>query len=325
MRRREFIGLALGAVTWVPQAIAQQKLPVVGFLNPTSPEIWRVPLAAFLEGLRQAGYVDGKNVKIEYRWAYGDYSKLSLLANDLVDRNVNVIFAGGGDAAALAAKTATSTIPIIASFSSDPVANGTVPSLGHPNGNITGVSRLNIELLPKRVELLQEALPKLKAIAILINPNNLNVGSVSKTAERLARETGLRFEIFKATSVDEIEARFQEIRRAGLDALVIGPDVFFNGEAERLGTLARANRLPAIYQLRAFVAAGGLMSLGANLAEANSLLGGYVGKVLDGAKPADLPIEQQSRLEFLLNLKVAKEFGLDIPTSTLLRANDVLE
>jgi putative ABC transport system substrate-binding protein len=325
MRRRDFIGLASSVALWGPLARAQQKVPIVGFLNPTSPEVWRVPLEAFHEGLRRAGYVDGQNVKIEYRWARGDYDRLPELAAELVGRNVTVLYAAGGDASSLAAKAATNTIPIVVSASSDPVALGLVSSLSHPGGNITGVARLNIELVPKRIELLREALPKVSAIAVLENPNNPNAVNVSKTVEQTAKDSGLHFEIFKAASIGEIDARFADIRVAGAHALVISPDVFFNGRAEQLGSLARAHRLPAIYQLREFVAAGGLMSLGANLVDAIRTTGVYVGKILDGAKPADLPVEQQSRLEFLFNLKVSKEFRLDIPTSILLRADEVIE
>jgi putative ABC transport system substrate-binding protein len=326
MRRREFIGLFGGAAAWPLAARAQPAAaPVIGFLNSTSAEAYARPVAAFRDGLRDAGFTEGESVRIEYRWADGHYDRLPALAADLVRRKVNVIYASGGDVSALAAKASTTTIPIIFSTGSDPVGLGLVDSLARPGGNLTGVSRFSIELLPKRLQLVREAVPKASIVVVLINPANPNATSLLAGLAPAAESLNLKLAVLKADTDAAIETAFAGIASLHADALIIGPDVFFNSRSDQLGALSARHGVPAIYQLREFVVAGGLMGLGPSLTDAFRTAAGYVGKILKGAKPADLPVEQQSRLELIVSLKAARTLGIEMPTSLLLRADEVIE
>ncbi len=326
MKRREFITLIGGAaMTWSPGVRAQQPaVPVIGFLHVAFPGPYAQHLAAFRQGLKQSGYVEGQNVAIEYRWAEGRYDRLPALAADLVGRKVEVI-ATLGMPAALAAKSATLTTPIVFNVGIDPVADGLVASLGRPGGNLTGVTILSSELMPKRLELLSELVPQHGVIALLVNPNNASAEPQSRDLQKAARANGVQLHILKAGTEGEIDAAFVSVVQLHTDALVIGTDVFFFSRREQLAALATRAAVPAIYETRAFVAAGGLMSYGPSLTALNRQLGILVGKILKGIKPADLPVEQPTKFELVINLKTAKALGLTVPQSILARADEVVE
>jgi putative ABC transport system substrate-binding protein len=308
-------------------AHAQQKaMPVIGFLSGTSPSA-NVPfVAAFRQGLSETGYVEGQNVAIEYRWAEGHYDRLPALAADLVGRKVDVIAtSGGGLNAVFAAKSATSTIPIVSAFGDDPVATGLVTSLARPGGNLTGVSWLVDELTPKRLELLSELVPQARVIALLVNPNFAGTERIIRDMQEAARAKGLQLPILKAGTESEIDAAFASLVQLHAGALVVQADPFFGSRREQIVALASRHAVPAIYGVREFAAAGGLISYGASVTAVYRQLGTYAGKILKGAKPADLPVEQPTRFELVVNLNTAKTLGLTIPHSMLMLADEVIE
>ena len=328
MRRRDLMLLVAGAMTVTRVLHAQQKaIPVIGYLGVTSPGPFGPFVAAFLQGLSKAGWVEGRDVAIEYRWAEGHPDRLPALAADLVSRKVDVIAAMGGNAAALAAKNATSTISIIFGVGGDPVALGLVASLSRPGGNLTGVSILTSELMPKRLELLSELVPQARVIALLVNPNNPvpAVERVIGDVQEAARKKGLQLPILKAGVEQAIDAAFASLVRVHAGAILVGSDPFFAGRREQFVALAASHAIPAIYEWREFAAAGGLMSYGTSLTGMYRQAGVYVGRILGGAKPADLPVQQPTKFELVINLKTAKALGVTVPSSLLAQADEVIE
>ena len=325
MRRREFITLLGGAAAaWPVAARAQQpSMPVIGFLNSASPGPYAPNVAAFRNGLSELGFAEGRNVTIEYRWAEGRYDRLPEMADELVHRRVAVI-AAGGDHAALAAKAATATIPIVFTSGIDPVAEGIVPSLGRPGGNLTGVSVLNSELTPKRVELLHELIPKVSTVALLINPRGPD-DETAKVVQSAAERLRLRLHVLHASTEAEIDAAFATLIQIGAGALAIGPDSFFNARTEQLAALALHHGIAAVSPYREFAAAGGLMSYGGNFTDSYRVAGTYVARILKGEKPADLPVMQPTKFELVINLKTAKSLGLEVPLFFQQRADEVIE
>jgi putative tryptophan/tyrosine transport system substrate-binding protein len=328
MRRREFITfLAGGAVTLPLAAHAQQApMPVIGFLGVASPETWTKNVAAFKQGLSQTGFVEGQNVMIEYRWAHGDYTRLPALATDLATLRVTVIAATGGSRSALAAKAATATIPVIFVFGDgDPVKHGLVESINHPGRNITGITMIAGMLEPKRLELLREIAPKTSTVHILVNPNNAGVLQDIPNVAAAAGKIGLGFEVLQAGSESEIDGAFATLGRDKAQALMIANDAFFTARASQIAALAARYSLPAVYPWREQAEAGGLISYGTSIREAFRQSGIYVGQILKGAKAADLPVQQPTKFELVINLKTAKALGLDVPPSLLVRADEVIE
>jgi putative ABC transport system substrate-binding protein len=328
MRRREVITLLGGAVaTWPIAVRAQQSaMPVIGFLSSASPASYAIRLRAFRQGLKEAGYVEGQNVAIEYRWAEGQNSRLPVFAAELVHRQVDVIVAGGGTPCAVAAKAATGTIPIIVEVAVDPVAVGFVASLDKPGGNITGVTNLNVEIGPKRLELMHELLPSVTVIGVLVNPSNPALFEpFVQSLEAAANRLGLVLHVLNASTDRDFEPVFAALDQLKAGALVIGPDVFFNSHIEQIAALAIGHALPAVYQYRPFVEAGGLLSYGSDETETYHLVGAYTGRVLKGEKPANLPVVQSTKVELIINLKTAKALGLAIPLPLLGRADEVIE
>jgi len=321
MNRRDLL-LLVGAIAASSSLRAEQpaELPVIGFLGSASPSHI---LAAFHQGLGETGYVERQNLAFEYRWAEGRYERLPALAADLVVRKVDLI-AADGIPAALAAKTATSTIPIVFSVG-DPVDLGLVASLARPGGNLTGVSTMAPELSPKRLELLSELVPQVGVIALLVNPNNSNTERTTRDMQEAALARGVQLHILIAGTESEIDAAFATLAQLHAGGLVVGGDPFFANRREQLVTLAATHGVPAIYQSREFVEAGGLISYGLNFIAAFRLVGVYAGKILKGAKPADLPVQQPTTFELVVNLKTAKDLGLTIPPSILARADEVIE
>ena len=325
MRRREFISLLGGAAVWPLAARAQQAaLPVIGLLSSRSPDDSARFLAAFRHGLNETGYVEGQNVAIEYRWAQGRYDQLPSLADDLARRRVTVIVAPESSPGALAAKAATSTIPIVFHVGVDPVALGIVPSLSRPGGNITGVASLDVEVGPKRLELLHELVPSATVIALLVNPASPIAEALATNAHSAARTLGLELHVLHASAERDFDPVFANLRQLRAGGLVIGSDVFFNTQSRRLAALAVHFAVPAIYQYREFVEAGGLMSYGGSLADLYHRSGVYTGRVLKGEKPADLPVQQSTKAELIINLKTANALGLPIPPTLLFQANEVI-
>jgi putative tryptophan/tyrosine transport system substrate-binding protein len=323
MTRRELMLVLGGAMSAARSLRAQQKAPlVIGFVHSALPGPAAPSVAAFRQGLGETGYVEGQNVAIEYRWAEGRYDRLPALAADLVGRKVDAILAVGGTPPALAAKAATSTIPIVFS-SGDPVSFGLVASLARPGGNLTGVS--SYELTPKRVEMLAELVPRAKVVALLVNPSNAIAEPMIRNAQEAARAKGLELQILKASTESEIDAAFATLVALHAGALVLPSDTFFNSRLDQLVALAARHAVPAIYDWREYAAAGGLISYGPSRTGAHRLSGIYVGKILNGAKPADLPVQQPTTFELVVNLNTAKALGLTIPSAILARADEVIE
>jgi len=324
MRRREFIALVGGAAAAWPLGVRaqHQPMPVIGFLSAITS--YGPFLVAFRKGLADAGYVEGENVAIEYRWAEGRYDQLPELASELVRRQVAVIVAAGGNQSARAAKAATTTVPIVF-YSGDPVAEGLVSSLNRPGGNMTGMSTFAPALGGKRVDLLRELLPGASALAMLINPNYAPAAAEAAETENAARALGHKLSVFKASSEGGIEAAFATLAQQRPDALIVGADPFFNSRREQLATLAVRNSILAIYVWREFVVAGGLMSYGDDFADGYRQLGIYVGRILKGANPADLPVIRPTKFELVINVKTAKALGLKFPPTMLATADEVIE
>jgi putative ABC transport system substrate-binding protein len=325
MRRREFSALLGGAMTWPLAARAEQAMPVIGYLSGAAPSSHAQFAAAFREGLGNNGYIEGRNVTIEYRWAEGRYDQLPALAADLVSRKVDVIAASGGDLAARAAKNATSAIPVVFTAGQDPVGSGLVASLGRPGGNLTGVSFLVVELHPKRLELLTELVPQAKVIALLVNPNSPQTGRVTQDVQEAAHTKGVLLRILKAGTEAEIDGAFDSLTQLQADALIVGADPFLTIRLEQLVALAAHHAIPTIYEVRQFPAAGGLISYGSRLSSVYRQLGEYAGQILKGAKPADLPVQQSTTFELVINARTARTLGLTIPSALLARADEVIE
>jgi putative ABC transport system substrate-binding protein len=324
MNRRELMLLMIGGMTAARALRAQQKaMPVIGFLNGTTPEANAAPLASFRQGLGETGWIEGQNLKIEYRWAEFHYDRLPALAADLIGRKVDVIAACGTAGEARAAQSATSTVPIVFSVGTDPVAEGLVASLARPGGNFTGAAQLAVEMTQKRVELISELVPQAKVIGYLINPNNAAIEPNIASAREAAGVKGLRFELLKAGTEREIDDVFTT--RGHVDALVVSGDALFNSRREQIVSLAARHRVPAIYIWREYVTAGGLISYGAIFTGAYRIAGTYAGKILAGAKPADLPVQQATNFELVVNLNTAKALGLTVPPPILARATEVIE
>jgi len=327
MIRREFITLVGGAAAAWPLAARAQlsALPVIGFLHPASPEAAARQMAAFRQGLKETGYVEGQNVAIEYRWAEGHYERLPALAADLIRRGVAVIAATGGSNSALAAKAATSTIPIVFNSVSDPVKSGLVASFNRPGGNITGTVSLDTPLVAKQLGLLQKLVPDAALIAVLVNPDNPGAELTTRDLQEAAHSTGQQLLFLKANSEGQFDAAFRTIVQQKAETLLVASDPFFFSQRDRLIALATQHRIPAIYIYREYPAAGGLMSYGASLPEQYRQVGIYTGQILKGAKPTDLPVMQAAKFEFVINLKTAKALGLTIPPSLLATADEVIE
>jgi putative ABC transport system substrate-binding protein len=326
MRRRSFIA-GIGAIAaWPFSSRAQQKAtPVIGLLGADSPEVYVDRLLAFRRGLKETGYVEGQNLAIEYRWAEGRNDQLPLLAADLARRQVSVIVALGSTPAALAAKAATTTIPIVFFVGADPLQLGLVTSLSRPGGNVTGVTSLNSELIAKRVELLHEAVPGASSVALLVNPTNPSFNEPAiKDADAAARSLGLKFDVLYASAERDFDTIFATLTRLGTGGLVIHADASFISRSKQLAALALGHAVPAIFQYRPFVAEGGFMSYGTPI-ETYALTGVYTGRVLKGDKPADLPVQQVTKIELIINLKTAKALGLTVPPTLLARADELIE
>jgi putative ABC transport system substrate-binding protein len=324
MKRREFLGVVGGAAAWPAVGGAQQAAtPVVGYLHSASSDPYTAMTAAFEQGLSDAGFNNNQNVKIEYRWAEGEFDRLPELAAELVNRRVDVLVAAGGDVSALAAKKQTNTIPVVFIIGADPVKYGLVKSINRPDANVTGVTFFSILLGPKRLELLREIVPTAKSIAILVNPSSPtnDLADVKVAAGQL----GLGIRVLEARNEQDIDAGFRDLARQRIDAIFVLSNPVFTNRREQIITLARYHRLAAIYPLREYAIAGGLMSYGASIKEAYRQTGVQTGRILKGAKPADLPVQQPAKFELVINLKTAKALGLDVPPTLLARADDVIE
>jgi putative tryptophan/tyrosine transport system substrate-binding protein len=326
VRRRHFITLIGGAAAVWPLAARGQQaaMPVIGFLHGASFEGYKPMVMSFRQGLKEAGYVDGYNVAIEFRWAEGHYDQLPAMAADLVRRQVAVIVTGGTPAA-FAAKEATSTIPTVISVGIDPVQLGLVGSLNRPGGNVTGTAVLTVELGAKKLEILHELLPRASAIALLVNPTNPNVESETRVVQDAARLLGLHLHVLHASTESQIDAAFGALVELRASALIVGVEPFLNDSRAQIVALAARYAVPAVYGVRDFVTAGGLMSYGTDLVDIYRQSGIYAGKILKGARPADLPVQQLTKVALVINLKTAKTLGLTIPTTLLGRADEVIE
>jgi putative ABC transport system substrate-binding protein len=327
MRRREFVTLLGGAATLPLAARAQPPAkPVIGFVHPGSAQSFARPLSAFLKGLGETGYVEGRNVAIEYRWAGDRSDQLPAMVDDLVRRQVSVLAVLGSTPAALAAKAASTTVPIVFTIAGDPVQVGLVASLNRPGGNLTGVVTLNVEIAPKRLELLHELFPTATSFALLVNPANPALAEpVSEHVQAAARMLGVKLHVLHVSSEPELDAALGTATRLQVAGLMIGPDAFFNSRIEQLAALTSRHALPAVYQWREFAAAGGLLSYGSSITDVYRQVGVYTGRILKGEKPADLPVEQTTKVELFVNLKAAKAFGITVPTALLVRADEVIE
>jgi putative ABC transport system substrate-binding protein len=327
MNRRTFLSALSGSLLAAPLAAGAQPagMPVIGFLNSSSPDPDGDRVRAYRRGLSDTGYVEGRNVTIEYRWADGRNDRLPSMAADLVQRGVNVIVTGGTPAT-LAAKAATTTIPIVFVLSTNPVEAGLVASLNRPGGNLTGVTGLNVELAPKKLELLHELVPSATVLALLVNPTNaIAAKNESRAVQAAARTFGLQIHVLHASTERDFDPVFASLARLRAGALVIGSDLFFTSRSEQLAALTVRHAVPSIYQFREFAAAGGLISYGGSIVDWGHQAGIHTGRILAGDKPADLPVQQATKVELFINLKTAKALGLTIPPSLLQRADQVIE
>jgi ABC-type uncharacterized transport system substrate-binding protein len=326
VRRRAFITLLGGAAAWPVAARAQQTaMPVVGFLGGPSAAPYERYIAAVHQGLKEAGFIEQRNVAMEYRWADGQYDRLPALAAELASRRVAVIIPIGGAPATLAAKAATSTIPIVFNLGADPIQLGLVSNLSRPGGNITGIAMMTLEVERKRLELLHELAAGSSSIAVLLNPSNDQTQAQETDAQTAARFINRQILVLKARTEDEINAAFAELARERIGALLVGADAFFNSQVTLIVVLAARHAVPTIYPFKSYVDAGGLMSYGSSLLDAYRQTGVYAGRVLKGEKPADLPIVQPTKFELVINLKIAKALGIAIPPTLLARADEVIE
>jgi len=324
MRRREFITLLGGTALMPYVARAQQPMPVIGLLSSASSLDYAPMIAAFKKSLAETGFVEERNVRIEYVWADEHYDRLPALAADLVGRPVNVIVAATTPAA-LALKPATTTIPIIFAIGGDPVRTGLVESLSRPGGNLTGAAHINVEIAPKRLELMHELLPSEKIMGLLLNPTNPLAASVSIEVTKAADALGIKLHVVQASDDQGIDRVFDELSGLQASALVIGTDPLFTSRAQKLAAQSLRSKMPSIYQYREFVDAGGLMSYGGSITDSYYHAGAYVGRILKGEKPADLPVQLSTKVEFFLNLRSAKQLGLSVPLSLTGRADEVIE
>jgi putative tryptophan/tyrosine transport system substrate-binding protein len=326
MRRRDFIKVLGGGVAaWPLSARAQRPaMPVIGYLAAGSPNSEARLHDAFLKGLGEAGYIDGKNTKIEYRWAENQYDRLPSMAADLVSQDVAVL-AATTTPAARAAKAATDTIPIVFTTIADPVQIGFVASLNRPGGNVTGATMLSVEVGPKLVELLHVAVPSAGTMALLVNPTNPNAETQSKSIEQAAAKLGVKLHVLNASTESDLDTAFAKLNQLGAGALIIAHDVFFNAQARQLGGLTLRNKLPAIYTLPEFSAGGGLISYGASRADGWHQAGLYVGRILKGEKPSELPVIQPTTFEFAINLRTAKALGVSVPLPLIASADEIIE
>jgi ABC-type uncharacterized transport system substrate-binding protein len=326
MRRREFITLLGGAAAWPVAARAQQPaVPVVGMLSAEWPNLFSDRLHAFYDGLRETGYVEGRNLAIEYRWAEGRNDRLPALAAELARRQVSVIVTTSTPAV-LGARTATTTIPIVFFVAADPVQLGLVTSLSRPGGNLTGVVTLNVEVAAKRLQLLHELVPTATIVALLVNPTTTALAeTITREVEAAARTLGLAFHVLHASSEREIDAAFATLVQLRAGALVMGADALFNSRSEQLAELTIRHRVPAIYQFREFVSAGGLMAYGSTVLDTYRPLGVYTGRILKGEKPAELPVQQATKVELVINMKTAKALGLTVPLPMIGRVDEAIE
>ena len=327
MDRRTFVATLAGGLLVAPLAMEARSavVPVIGYLSTRSPEDSAYLLAAFHRGLNEGGFVEGKNVTVEYRWAFGHYDRLPTLAAELVRRPVAVLISTGGEPAALAAKAATSTIPIVFAVGSDPVKTGLVASYNRPGGNATGINILTAALEAKRLGVLHELLPRAGTIGLLMNPGFVLAERLQKDVEAGARVLGLQIQPLPTLTDDDVDAAFDTITHRRITALMVLPDPFFDIRREKLVALAARHMVPTMYHLREYALAGGLMSYGIDLPDAYRQVGIYASRVLKGTKPSDLPVEQPTKFELVINLKTAKALGLTIPPSLLLRADQVIE
>jgi putative ABC transport system substrate-binding protein len=325
MKRREFIALLGGAaVAWPLAARAQQSaMPVVGFLNSGWPDLDAYLVRAFRKGLSEIGYVEGQNVAIEYRWANGKYDRMPTMAVELVRHQVAVIVAD--TPGVMAAKAATTTIPIVFAVAGDPVTAGLVASMNRPGGNLTGHASLNVQMGPKRLELLHELVPAAVLIALLVNPTNPNAETISSDAQAAARTLGLRLHVLHASTEREFDSVFASLAQLRAGGLVVSTDPFFTTQSKQLGALTLRNAMPAIYQYPPFAAAGGLMSYGGSITDNFRLVGVTTGRILNGEKPADLPVQQSTKIELIINLRTAKALSIEVPLPLLGRADEVIE
>jgi putative tryptophan/tyrosine transport system substrate-binding protein len=327
MRRRQFITLLGGAaVGWPRAARAQQPtIPVIGFLHPATAETSAQVVTAFRRGLDETGYVEGRNAALEFRWADGHNDRLPALAAELVSRRVAVIAAPGGDSSAFALKAATATIPIVSAFASDPVRNGLIAGLNRPGGNLTGIAQFGIELMPKRLALLCEAMPNAAVIEMLVNPEGAITAAATTEVEAAARLLARQVRIHMARNEPEVDAAFTTMERLRASALLVMGDSFFSSRAERIGALTARIALPAMFSGRDFVAAGGLMSYDTSRDDVYRLVGAYTGRILKGAKATELPVQQPTKFELVINLKTAKALGFVLPPALLAVASEVIE
>jgi len=327
VNKREFITLLGGAAAWPLAARAQQPaMPLVGFLGSASPEVYADRIRAFRQGLKEAGYVEGQNVNIEYRWAEADTGRVPELAARFVEEQVAVLVTAGGTSAALAAKAATATVPIVFAIGADPVQIGLVASLNRPGGNVTGATSINVELGPKRLELMRELLPSVSSMALLVNPTTPALAEPStRITQAAAHALGLELHVLQARGEHDFDPTFAKIAELRAQALIIAPDQLFTAHSKRLAELTLQHALPAIYEFRQFVAAGGLISYGSSETEYYRLVGNYVGRILKGDKPADLPVQQATKVELLINLKTANTLGITVPLPLSGRADELIE
>jgi putative ABC transport system substrate-binding protein len=327
MRRREFITFFGAAAVWSLGARAQQPaMSVVGFLGSESPDVWADRLRQLRRGLSELGFIEGQNLSIEYRWADGRNERLPSMAAELVSHQVRAIIAPGSTPAALAAQAATKTIPIVFEIGSDPVELGLVTRLNQPGGNITGVTSLNLEMGPKRLELLHNVIPAATLVGLLINPTNPRLAETNiKSIQSAGRTFGLEMRVLHASTEDEVEAAFTELKQIKAGGLLIAADPFFSSHVKQLATLSVRHAMPTVYQFREFAVAGGLLSYGANFTETFRVVGNYTGRILKGEKPADLPVQQATAVELIINQKTAKTLGITVPQALISRADEVIE